>query len=298
MRVNLKILVYMYHFSIVNSIICFLERKNYYLKNYLLFRIFRMALLLASDTLVGYWLDMVFMVAKDVWYEGIDLALRNNFDAWNVDYVKRLSKNYEMPVYVIQTSDSLNKKELNYAIELAQELKCRNIVVNPPKYYNRRAVKFIEENLPAYQKHYSKLVFSLRNPPKDLVLNLVPKYAFLNIAEIFKSMWLKVALDIVNIEEEKFDNILIKKLPNLLPYVSVIYLSDKDKLGKWYLPLWEWNLKIPSFLKKLKQLEYDGVFSVKLKISKKDLADIEKVKLMLKKCKTYYLENYVNLKLG
>jgi len=43
---------------------------------------------------------------------------------------------------------------------------------------------------------------------------------------------LKVALDIVNIEEEKFDNILVRKLPNLLPYVNVIYLSDKNKLGK------------------------------------------------------------------
>jgi hypothetical protein len=40
------------------------------------------------------------------------------------------------------------------------------------------------------------------------------------------------------------------------------------------------------------------MFSIKLKIGKKDLADIEKVKLMLKKCKTYFLENYVNLKLS
>jgi len=256
-----------------------------------------MSLLLASDTLVGYWLDMVFIVAKDIWYKGIDLALWNNFDAWNIDYVKRLSQNYKIPIQVIQTSDNLNKKELNYAIDLAHELKCKNIVINPPKYYNRRAIKFIEENLWAYQKHYPKLFFSMRNPSKDLLLNLVPKYAFWNISEIFKTMWLKVALDIVNIEEEKFDNILVRKLPNLLPYVNVIYLSDKNKLGKWYLPLGEWNLKIPSFFKKLKQLEYDGVFSVKLKISKKDLADIEKIKLMLKKCKTYYLENYVNLKL-
>lgn len=255
-------------------------------------------LLLSSDTLAGYWLDMIFMIASDLWYDSIDLALWNNFDAWNIDYVKRLSDNYDLPVKVIQTSDNLNKKELNYAIELALELKVENIVINPPKYYNRRAAKFIKENLPAYQKHYSKIKFSLKNPPKDLLLNLVPQYAFTNISEIFKTMWLKVALDIANLEEEKFDVIFLKKLPTLLPYVNVIYLSDKDRTWKSHLTLGEWNLKIPSFLKKLKQLEYDGLFSIKLKVSKKDLADIEKMKLMLKKCKTYYLENYVNLKLS
>ena len=255
-------------------------------------------LLLSSDTLAGYGLDMIFMVAKDLGFGGIDLALWNNFDAWNIDYIKRLTENYDLPVKVVQTSDNLNKKELNYAIELAQELKCENIVVNPPKYYNRRASKFIEENLPAYQKHYPKLKFALRNPPKTLLLNLLPQYSFTNMAEVFKTLGLKVALDISNIEEEKFDMVLIRKLPNLLPYISVIYLSDKDKTGKGHLPLGEGNLKIPSFLKKLKQLEYDGDFSIKLKIGKKDLADIEKVKLMLKKCKTYYLENFVNLKIS
>jgi len=47
-------------------------------------------LILASDSLVWYWLDMTFMLAKDLWYEGVDLALWSNFDAWSVDYVKRL----------------------------------------------------------------------------------------------------------------------------------------------------------------------------------------------------------------
>ncbi len=254
--------------------------------------------LLSSDTLSWYGLDIVFMVAKDLWFDWIDLSLWNNFDAWNSEYVKRLVENYELPVKIIKTSDNLNKKELNYAISLAQEVGCKNIVINPPKYYNRRATKFIEENLPAYQDHYPNLTFSLINPPKDLLLNLVPKYSFTNIAEIFKTLKLKIALDVSNLEEEKFDIALIKKLPNLLPYVKVVYLSDKDKTWKGHLPLWEGNLKLPSFLKKLKQLEFDGDFSIRLNISKKDLADLEKVKLMLKKCKTYYLENYVNLKLN
>jgi len=252
-------------------------------------------LLLASDTLVWYGLDMTFMLAKDLWYDGIDLALWNNFDAWNIDYVKRLIDMYKIPVNVIQLSDNLNKKELNYWIELAKELWVNCININSPKYYNYKAKKFIEDNLPNYQKAHSTIKFSIINPPKSLLLNVLPQYAFSNMAEIFRIYRLTIALDISNIEEEKFDINLIKKLPNLLPYVPVVYLSDKDKTWKWHLPLGEWNMKIPSFLKKLNQLEFDWYFSVKIKIDKKDLVDVEKVKLILKKCKTYFLENYINL---
>ena len=256
----------------------------------------RNKLLLASDTLVWYGLDMTFILAQELGYDGIDLALWNNFDTWNKEYVQRLVSTYDMKIYVIQVSNNVNKKELNYAVELAKDLWVKNININAPKYYNRRAVKFVEENLPLYQKAHSTIKFSIINPTKDTILWAIPKFAFNNMAEIIQTYKLSIALDISNIEEDKFDLHLIKKIPNLLPHIQVVYLSDKDKVGKWHLPLGEWNMKIPTFLKKLRQLEFDWFFSIKLDIEKKDLADVEKVKLMLKKCKTYYLENYVNLK--
>jgi lipocalin len=39
--------------------------------------------LLSSDTLSSYGLDLVFEVAKESGYDGVDLALWKNFDAWN-----------------------------------------------------------------------------------------------------------------------------------------------------------------------------------------------------------------------
>lgn len=254
-------------------------------------------LLLSSSIFVGYGLDIVFMVAKDLWYDGIDLALFNSFDAWNIEYVKRLVDMYKIPVKSIQTSDKLNKKEINYAVELANEMKIKNININAPKYYNRKATKFIEDNLPLYQKAHENIKFSIINPPKNYILNFLPEYSFNNMAEVIKTYKLFVSLDISNIEEDKFDLHLIKRLPSLLPYISSIYLSDKDRKWKWHLPLWEWNLKIPSFLKKLKKLEYDWNFIVKINIDKKNLADIEKIKLLLKKSKVYYIENYLDAKL-
>jgi hypothetical protein len=51
-------------------------------------------------------------------------------------------------------------------------------------------------------------------------------------------------------------------------------------------------------LKKFKQLEFEGNFALKLRIDPHDLADIEKVELILKKCKTYYTENYTMVNIG
>jgi len=41
-----------------------------------------------------------------------------NFDAWNVEYVKKISKSYDLPVRVVQVSSNVNEKELNKALDI------------------------------------------------------------------------------------------------------------------------------------------------------------------------------------
>jgi len=65
-------------------------------------------------------LDLIFDTVKQAELDGIDLAIWKNFDAWNVEYVKKLSHKHELPIRVIQTSDSLNAKELNLALDLCE----------------------------------------------------------------------------------------------------------------------------------------------------------------------------------
>lgn len=65
---------------------------------------------------------MIFEVAKQAGFDGIDLALWKNFDARNCDYVKKLSTKHAMPVHVIQTSASTNAKEMNQALDLCAAL--------------------------------------------------------------------------------------------------------------------------------------------------------------------------------
>jgi hypothetical protein len=48
-------------------------------------------------------------------------------------------------------------------------------------------------------------------------------------------------------------------------------------------------------LKKFKQNEYYNNISLKIKISKQDLLDIEKIEQILKKCRLFYKENFEDL---
>jgi hypothetical protein len=51
-------------------------------------------------------------------------------------------------------------------------------------------------------------------------------------------------------------------------------------------------LKLPTLLKKLKKEKFNRYFSTKININKSDLADSDKVMLMLKKIRNYYKENF------
>ena len=77
--------------------------------------------------------------------------------------------------------------------------------------------------------------------------------------------------------------------------MSMVYLSDKSKTWKWHLPLWDGELNLSQILKKIKQSWFEGHFSLKLDLSKKYLADQEKVHSILKKCREYYIEHYKDI---
>ena len=101
------------------------------------------ALLLSTDTLPNYGLDLIFSIAKNTWFDGIDLAMRKWFDAWDDEYVQKLSKDYDMPVYIVQTSAKLNQKELDKALDLCQATNADTICVNAPKITGFRAYGFL-----------------------------------------------------------------------------------------------------------------------------------------------------------
>ncbi|NOZ45096.1 MAG: hypothetical protein GXP45_08405 [bacterium] len=187
--------------------------------------------LLSTDTLAGYGLDLIFETAEDAGFDGIDLAIWKNFDAWKVDYVQKLSEKHNLPVRVIQTSDALNIKEMNLALDLCEATGADTITINAPKVLDFKTFSFIKDNLQSYMDKNPNINFSIINPKDSNIFALpIPKYRFANIVEIIKKYSAYLGLDIANMDEESLETDFIRKLDQFVPYISVLYFSDKTKL--------------------------------------------------------------------
>lgn len=212
--------------------------------------------LLSSDTLTGYGLDLIFDVAKQNGFDGIDLAIWKNFDSWNIEYVKKLVDKYNLPVKVIQTSKDLNVKEMNQALDLAGLLGVDTITINPPGFFNIKAYKFVVDNLENYKKANPGIKFSIINPEKGTILLALPKYRFNSIIKIIKTYHAYLGLDIANMEEEEFESSLLRNINNFIPYVSTLYLADKTQYDSTHVAPGEGVLNIPSLMRKLYHSDY------------------------------------------
>lgn len=144
-------------------------------------------IVLSTDSFPGFGLDLIFSVAKDSGCNGIDLALWKNYDARHEDYVLKLSKTHALPVYSVQTSNKINAKELNKAVEICQSTGAQHILINAPKYFDIKPYAFLTTHLQTYQTQYPDITFSIINPDTASMAFLpFPKYRFNNIGEIIK----------------------------------------------------------------------------------------------------------------
>ena len=253
-------------------------------------------LLLSTDTLPNYWLDLIFSIAKSTWFDGIDLAMWKWFDAWDEEYVQKLSLDHKMPVYIIQTSAKLNQKELDKALDLCAATNADTICINAPKITDVKAYDFVADNLKSYKDSNPDIHFTILNPKDSKLFALpIPEYRFSNIIDIVKKYDAYVGLDISNIDMDSFENEFTRKIDDYAPYISVIYLSDKTKDWKWHLVPGDGMLDLRTFLKRLKKSGYSRPISVKLDFKPTELANKEKLRKQLKKVRTYYDKYFLNM---
>lgn len=254
------------------------------------------ALLLSTDTLPNYWLDLIFSIAKSNWFDGIDLAMRKGFDARDEEYVQKLSLQHEMPVYIVQTSAKLNQKELDKALDICQATNCDTICINAPKITDFKAYDFISGNLKKYKDANPDIKFTVRNPKDSKLFALpIPEYRFSNIIDIVKKYDCYIGLDTNNLDIDLFESEFIRKIDDYAPYISVVYISDKTKNWKTHLALWDGMLDLKTFFKKLKKSWYSRPMSIKLDFKPNELASKEKLKKQFKKIRTYYDKFFINL---
>jgi len=253
------------------------------------------ALLLSTDTLPNYGLDLIFSIAKDAGFEGIDLAMWKGFDAWDEEYVQKLAFTYNLPVYVVQTSAKLNQKEMDKALDICAKTGADTICINAPKITEFKVYDFISDNLPAYQKENPDLNFSIINPIDSKLFALpIPAFRFSNIIDIVKKYNAYVGFDITNLDMDSFEEDFMRKIDDYAPYISVLYLSDKDKKWRAHMLPGEGALDLVTFLKKLKKSWYSRPVSIKLELKTQELANREKLVSQLRKVKEFYEKNFLS----
>lgn len=212
------------------------------------------ALILSTDTLVNYGLDRIFALAKEAGFDGIDLAMRKGFDARDDLYVQELATVYELPIYVVQTSSKLNQKEMNKALDICATTGASTISINAPKITDFKVYDFISDNLKSYQDANPHLKFTIINPTDTKLFALpIPEFRFSNLIDIVKKYSAYLGLDITHLDMDMFEEEFVRKLEEYTPYISVLYLSDKDKKGHMHLMPGEGSLDLINFLKKLKK---------------------------------------------
>lgn len=120
--------------------------------------------MLSTDTLSGYGLDLIFELASSVGFDGIDLAIWKNFDAWHIAYVQKLIAQHKIPVKVVQISRDVNIKEMNQAVDIARAVGADTITINAPELFNMSSARFLKSHLAGYKQHNKGMKFSIINP--------------------------------------------------------------------------------------------------------------------------------------
>jgi len=254
-------------------------------------------LLLSTDTLKGYGLHRIFKFVKEAWYDWLDLVLtKQDFDNWDIDYVKKLVQEFKVPVLSITAPQRfMNEKKVDLIIKLATSLWVQNITFFPP--HARDSITWYTKYL-SRVKRDTHLAISVKNVEPKFLFFIFPEYKDATLFQIKKITW-DTAFDLAAIDNSSSLDIL-KAQKILWSSVKNIYFSDKHWPKKWLLPGWAggWTSYLPleSLLMKLRATGY-GAF-ITLKVTPKEIGvwTEEKVLQNLEYFKSYYKKHFLDFK--
>ncbi len=245
---------------------------------------------LSTDSLQGYGLNRIFKLIKEAGYDGVDLVIDSKeYDTLNIEYLKSLVEEYNIPIISMQTPLNANAKAIVHAAEMAKELGVKIIIVQPPKLFNFKYIKWLTNEVPKIRQR-EDLSIALENAPSKTFLGLIPEHAMNNLNELKK--FKHAALDTTRVAQKKDD--LIRVYHVLRKYLVHVHISNVKK-GKGYCLPDEGILPLESFLTKLKQEGYRGAISFKVHPKFLGAGDEKKVLRHLAECKKFYEEYYVKI---
>ena len=162
-----------------------------------------MKIALSTDTLKGYGLNRIFEFAKELGFDGIDLAMdAKDFDTMDIEYIGKLSTQTGISVVAIQTLDNAKPKDLNHAVEMAKALGTKVIIVQAPKILDRKYSDWLKKEVPNIRKK-EEISIALENATNKMWLGFIPERLMNSMSELKK--FKHACLDTSRAAEKKED---------------------------------------------------------------------------------------------
>lgn len=245
-----------------------------------------MKIVLSSESLKGYGLNRIFGFAKEAGYDGIDLAMDpSEHDTMDENYIKQISDQTGLHVGSIQTPKTTTKNHIEDAISLAKKIGTKIIIIQPPKLLNVKLAKWLRDEIPKIRQR-ENISIALENASSETIFGFLPEHAMGSIGDLKK--FKHVCLDTSRIAQKKED--LIRFYESIKKYLVHIHVSNFYK-GKAYAPPEMGVLPLESFLSKLKQDDFKGSISIKVRPQNFHVGDDQRmlsdIKASLEYCKKY-----------
>ncbi len=248
-------------------------------------------LILSTDSLKGYGLNRIFELTKRAGYEGIDIAVDfGHFDTYNADYLKALSREYDLPIHAISApGNRISAKKIKELTNLAKAVNAKVLVLQPPKILDFKLASWLKNEIPKLREK-EFLSIALENAPAGTFLGFIPEHAMSNTDELKK--FKHISLDTARIGERKKD--LMRTYATFKKFLVHVHLSNIFH-GHKYAPPQEGIMPLESLLTKLKQDKYPGAISVKIQPKYLHAGEDDKVVEDLVKIKKYYDKYYTRV---
>lgn len=243
-------------------------------------------LLLSTSSLSGYGLHKIFLLTKQAEYDGIDLSVDfDMYDTCDAGYIDSLITLVDIPVISISAPERrLTKKQFDQILTLASDLWVGVVNVHPPHRLDKEKDWF-GDYLKLVATKYPGITINVINAPPKTWLFVISEYGDAR-PETIKKITEHTALSIENVDPASGVD-LMKTSILLGSTMGFVYLSDKTDEDSGLFP-GDWTMPLESLLIKLKEVWYNGYFSLAVNSNELGAGEgDETVTKNIKRCRTF-----------
>jgi sugar phosphate isomerase/epimerase len=247
-------------------------------------------LILTSGSFPHYGLERFFQFAKAGGFDGVEIVVNQNFDTHNQEYLKKLETEYELPIKAFSLPDKNAERYLEKFEKVVKHFPGVHLNLASPELFSHKYKTWIDKRIPRIAKA-ENLYFNRRNSEFKLLLGFIPLRAENSIFALRQAGY--ISLDLSALHSSNLD--IIRSIRQSGSKLRHVYLSNVDR-GQLYASLKNGVLPLESFLTKLKQQNYKGVFTLRLSPKAISEGNEERMNETLKLNREFFDKYYTNAK--